>query len=34
MTKCAYHSEVDAVTACVNCGRLICPESNSAIFIL
>jgi len=26
MTKCAYHSEVDAVTVCVNCGRLICPE--------
>lgn len=26
MTKCAYHSEVDAVTSCVNCGRLICPE--------
>ena len=24
--KCAYHPEVDAVGACVNCGRLVCAE--------
>lgn len=26
MAKCAYHAEVDAVAACSNCGRLVCPE--------
>ena len=24
--KCAYHPTIDAVGACVNCGRLICAE--------
>lgn len=24
--KCAYHSQLDAVSGCVNCGRLICPQ--------
>lgn len=26
MMNCAYHPEVDAIGACVNCGRLICAE--------
>ncbi len=29
--KCAYHAEVDAVGACVNCGRLICAECKTVL---
>ena len=31
MTKCAYHSERDPVSACVNCGKLICEECRKTI---
>lgn len=24
--KCSYHPDTDAIGACINCGRLICPE--------
>ena len=29
--KCAYHPEVDAVGACINCGRLVCAECKTVL---
>ncbi len=31
MAKCAYHSEADAVGACVNCGKLVCAECKTVL---
>lgn len=29
--KCAYHPDVDAVGACVNCGRMVCSECRAML---
>ena len=29
--KCAYHPEIDAIGACVNCGRLVCAECKTVL---
>lgn len=29
--KCSYHPDVDAVGACINCGRLICAECKTVV---
>lgn len=29
--KCSYHSENDAVGACVNCGRMVCSECKTTL---
>ena len=31
MAKCAYHSNREAVGACVNCGKLVCEECKTAL---
>ena len=29
--KCAFHPDRDAVAACVNCGKLVCPECGTVL---